>query len=485
MTGGCLPPSCKVGFDLALKRRRFNPARIVEPELSSNSASATIAVHPALPAGSSRITDSQPIIRIRRLTKTFKIYPTRWGRLAEWLTLSHSLRHQTFVALHDIGFEVRPGESLGIIGVNGSGKSTLLKILSGAMYATSGSMEIRGRVLSLLELGTGLNTELTGRQNVINSAQLLGFPADYAHRRLGEIELFAELGEFFDRPVRLYSSGMLVRLSFSMFACFDPEIFIVDEALSVGDVFFQQKCVKRIEQMLASGVTMLFVSHDTQLVRRLCDRAILLSHGRVEFDGPPDECVTRYYSRLAPDAPVVHDGIAIKAAGPIVHGRSGLLEHDILRNARSRHGTRELELLAATIQDDRGNHTLSVMQSQTIMIRLLLSARRRMQHPSAGLHLFDRLGNLVFAAGTAQLRTEIPAMVAGEERLVTFRLTLSVQPGEYTLSLGCADLIGPDANVGTFADQCEGLGPITVNVSPGEVARFYGIAQLPMEVQVS
>lgn len=460
-------------------------AAIVEPQFESNSASATIAVDPALRPVDERFTDSNPIVRVSALTKRFKIYPKRWGRLAEWLTLNRSVRHQDFVALQDVSFQVRRGESLGIIGVNGSGKSTLLKILSGAMYATSGEMDVRGRVLSLLELGTGLNAELTGRQNVINSARLLGFPSDYAERRMAQIESFAELGEFFDRPVRLFSSGMLVRLSFSMFACFDPEIFIVDEALSVGDVFFQQKCVKRIEQMLASGVTMLFVSHDMQLVRRLCDRAILLSHGRVEFDGPPDECVTRYYSNSALDLTGAGNKSAAVLSSPLAHKRADLFEHDILRAARSRHGTRELELQAATIQNEGGTYTQSVMQSQVVVIRLLLRASRDMQRPSAGLHLFDRLGNLVFAAGTAQLRQDILPMAEGDERLVTFRLTLSVQPGEYTLSLGCAELRNDDSDVAPVTDQYEGIGPIAVHAPQGQLSSFYGIANLPMEAFVS
>lgn len=468
-----------------LPRPRWHTS-IVEPEFASNSASATLAVDPAPLKREAPTPDSPPIIRVRDLSKKFKIYPTRWGRLAEWLSVNRLVRHQDFHALESIAFDVRRGESLGIIGVNGSGKSTLLKILSGAMYPTSGEVQVRGRVLSLLELGTGLNAELTGRQNVINSARLLGFPADYADQRMGQIETFAELDEFFDRPVRLYSSGMLVRLSFSMFACFDPETFIIDEALSVGDVFFQQKCVKRIEQMLASGVTMLFVSHDMQLVRRLCDRAILLSHGRMEFDGPPDECVTRYYSRSASlTNPLAAEAQTATTSCAVAHDRNALLEHDVLRSARSRHGTRELEMLAATIQEENGGHTMSVLQSKPVTIRILIRANQAIARPSAGLHLFDRLGNLVFAAGTAQLRQDIPPMSSGQERLVTFRLTLAVQPGEYTLSVGCADLKGLDPNVGVFADQCEGLGPIAVHARQGELAAFYGIAQLPMEAEVS
>lgn len=455
----------------------------METVVERNSPSERVAVGPA--PGPRDATPSGPIVSVRGLGKRFKIYDEQWGRLVEWISLGRAVRHQDFLALQDVSFDVGRGESLGIIGVNGSGKSTLLKILSGAMYPTSGDVEVRGRVLSLLELGTGLNMELSGRQNVINSARLLGFPAEYAAERMEQIEAFAELVEFFDRPARLYSSGMLVRLSFSMFACFNPEIFIVDEALSVGDVFFQQKCVKRIEQMLESGVTMLFVSHDMQLVRRLCDRAILLSHGRLEFDGPPDECVTRYYSRSALPVPPAEKRQPAAPAPTMPGDRAGLFENDVLRTARSRHGDRALELLAATIEDEAGAHTMSLMQSQVITIRLLIRARQAAQHPSAGLHLYDRLGNLVFAAGTAQLRQDMPPMATGDERLVTFHLTLAVQPGEYTLSLGCAELPAADADVGVFADQCEGIGPITVHVPQGETARFYGIAQLPMEVRVS
>jgi len=424
---------------------------------------------------------ADPIIRVSVLSKKFRIYPTRWGRLVEWLTLGRAQRHEDFWALRDIGFDLARGRSLGIIGVNGSGKSTLLKILSGTMYASEGTFDVRGRVLSLLELGTGLNSELTGRQNVINSARLLAFPPGYASQRMGQIESFAELGEFFDRPVRLYSSGMLVRLSFSMFACFDPEIFIVDEALSVGDVFFQQKCVRRIEQMLASGVTMLFVSHDMQLVRRLCDRAILLSHGRVEFDGPPDESVSRYYSQSA-SAGTIEAPTPARLSNQDGDDRASLLSDDILRGARSRYGAGGLRLVAATLKDDAGRHTMTLQRMGTATIRVLLRAVTDFQRPSVGIHLYDRLGNLVFAAGTAHLGVTIPPMRAGEERVITLRLTFSVQAGEYTLSIGCSAVPPPGApDVSELEDQCEGLGPIGVAPWPGSPPPFHGIAALPME----
>ena len=300
-----------------------------------------------------------------------------------------------------------------------------------------------------------------------------------------EIESFAELGEFFDRPVKLYSSGMMVRLGFSMFACFEPEVFIVDEALSVGDVFFQQKCVRRIEQMLAAGTTMLFVSHDMHLVRRLCNRAILLSHGRVEFEGAPEECVARYYSRVGNESkettgPI--DGPALRTSFP--RGRDDLLAHDILRGARSRHGAGGLRMRAATFQNESGAHTLSLRQMETATIRILLAASEPFPRPSAGLHLFDRLGNLVFAAGTQHVGATLPPLGAQEEQLVTLRLKFSVQPGEYTLSLGCSAVPPSGPDVGVLEDQCEGLGPIAVHPMSDGTPPFHGIAQLPMEVEL-
>ena len=238
------------------------------------------------------------VISADKLGKRFRIYKKPADRLWEWLRLKRNV-HTAFWAVRDVSFEVRRGQCLGIIGANGSGKSTLLKMLTGAMMPTEGSYHVEGRVLSLIELGTGLNPNLTGRQNIHNAAALLGFPPTYAKEKMPEIEAFADLGDFFDRPTMLYSSGMRVRLAFAMFACFRPEVFMVDEALSVGDVFFQQKCAVRLRELLDSGMTMLFVSHDQGAVLNLCDEAIVLSKGRPIFRGKPEEAVSRYSAALA------------------------------------------------------------------------------------------------------------------------------------------------------------------------------------------
>jgi len=249
---------------------------------------------------------AEVMVEVAGLGKRFRIYPRPSLRLLEWATLGRAVRHEAFWALRDVSFTVKRGESLGVIGVNGSGKSTLLKILTGAMYPTEGAASVTGRVLSLLELGTGLNLDLTGRQNVVNSGRLLNFPPDDVSARLGQIEAFADLGEFFDRPVRLYSSGMLVRLVFAMFACMDPDVFIVDEALSVGDISFQQKCATRLRQMQQAGTTMLFVSHDLAAVEQLCDRVMVLHGGRVRHLGDKAAGIRVYYALSGASQARVH-----------------------------------------------------------------------------------------------------------------------------------------------------------------------------------
>ena len=232
-------------------------------------------------------------IDIRGLSKRYKIYPNPRARLLEWLSFGQTIRHTDFWALRDFNLQVRPGECVGIVGPNGAGKSTLLKLLSQTLSPTSGSFSIQGKVLSLLELGTGFNAELTGRQNVIETASLLGFPEGYVRERMDDIAAFSNLGDFLDRPLKTYSSGMTVRLAFSMFVFLKPDVFIIDEALAVGDIGFQRACYKKIEEMLANGVTCLMVTHDLNAVVQFCDRAVMLVEGQKVFEGIPREAINR------------------------------------------------------------------------------------------------------------------------------------------------------------------------------------------------
>jgi ABC-type polysaccharide/polyol phosphate transport system ATPase subunit len=238
---------------------------------------------------------SDVVVQVNNLSKCFKIYRSPWSRALEWASYGRRICHKDFWALKGISFEVKRGECLGIIGPNGAGKSTLLKILTRSLYPTQGTFEIGGNVLSLLELGTGFNAELTGRQNIYRSSQLLGFPKDYVSERLQDMQEFAEIGDFFDRPIKIYSSGMYVRLAFSMFVFLKPEVLIVDEALAVGDIFFQQKCHARMQELMDRQTAIILVSHDMPVIERYSTRTLLLDQGRCLFLGQPNEAVQRYY----------------------------------------------------------------------------------------------------------------------------------------------------------------------------------------------
>jgi lipopolysaccharide transport system ATP-binding protein len=237
-------------------------------------------------------------IRVNNLGKAYKQYPTRWSRLAEWVLPFLGLRHQLSWVLKDINFRVEPGEAVGIIGVNGAGKSTLLKLITGTAQPTTGNVEISGRVAAMLELGMGFHPDFTGRQNVFMAGQLLGLNVEEITALMPEIEAFAEIGDYIDQPVRVYSSGMQVRLAFSVATAVRPDILIVDEALSVGDAYFQAKCYQRISQFKDQGTTLLLVTHSTGDVVKHCGRAIMLKNGRVEMDSSSRAVTNRYLDEL-------------------------------------------------------------------------------------------------------------------------------------------------------------------------------------------
>lgn len=427
-------------------------------------------------------TPHRPIaVRVEGLGKRFKIYRRPIDRVLEWLGAGK--RHAEHWAVRGVSFQVERGGCLGIIGANGSGKSTLLKMISRALHPTEGSFRVEGRVLSLIELGTGLNPHLTGRANVYNAAALLGFPANFAREKIGEIEAFADLAEFFDRPVILYSTGMRVRLAFSMFACFRPEVLIVDEALSVGDVFFQQKCATRIQELLDDGMTMIFVSHDQGAVLNLCDTAILLEKGAVTFSGDPAEALHRYTASLskkpkfaprkaAEPAPAVETPAVLK--GDVL----GQRKHDQIGNGDAR-------VVAVRVADRSNRDTLQAMMGETLRIEVLIEAVRPLRTPRVGMHFYDRFGNLVFAAGTYQLGHALPDLAPGERLIVRADVTLDLHPGEYTFGVGASIPSEENPEHGIVCDRVMQLGPVAVVQDKSRPRPFFGMAKLPMKVSHS
>ncbi len=456
------------------------------------------------------MTNPEPIIHVENLTKTYRIWAKPSARLQSpfvegvgnlfpkksrprrALGALAARGYRDFHALHDVSFTVRRGEATGIIGRNGSGKSTLLQLIAGTLTPTSGRCEVHGRVAALLELGSGFNPDFTGRENVFLNGSIFGLTKSEMEVRFDEIAAFADIGDFIEQPVKTYSSGMMVRLAFAVGLAMDPEILIVDEALSVGDVFFQQKCFRRLHEIMESGVTLLFVSHDMEAVRNLCDQVLLLNEGRLDFLGAPDETVSRYYAlfgrpleaRVHPSAPAAPSAPTVAApVAPDV--RAALREHNLLPAAKSRHGDRHVELVAATVENEHGAPSLRVEMTRVATLRVLLRANGPIADPSTGFNIYDRMSNLVFAAGTRQLGVLLPPMQAGEERLVTFRLTCNLQPGEYTFSIETGEPSAEGPNFGCLHDKHEGLGPLTIHYDHDHTWPFYGIARLPLEVSVS
>src|SRR5690554_2638238 len=276
-------------------------------------------------------------IIVAGLGKAYRQYPTRWSRLAEWLT-PWTTRHQLRWVLQDVNFQVNPGEALGIIGVNGAGKSTLLKMITGTTQPTAGSIRLEGRVAASLELGMGFHPEFTGRQNVFMAGQLLGRSMEELQRLMPSIEAFAEIGEYMDQPVRTYSSGMQMRLAFSVATASRPDILIVDEALSVGDAYFQHKSFDRIREFRKAGTSLLIVSHDRQAIQTICDRALLLDKGRVALEGAPEE-VMDFFSAM------------------IAEREQSTIRQERLPNNRIRtiSGTGEASIADAALLNDQGN----------------------------------------------------------------------------------------------------------------------------------
>jgi lipopolysaccharide transport system ATP-binding protein len=414
-----------------------------------------------------------------------RLFPKSSGPHAA-LSRAAETGYRDFHALHDLTLDVRRGQATGIIGRNGSGKSTLLQLITGILQPTTGTLAVRGRVSALLELGSGFNPEFTGRENVYLNGAIFGLGRTQIDAQFADIAAFADIGEFIDEPVKTYSSGMMMRLAFAVAVSVQPDILIVDEALSVGDVFFQQKCFKRLHEILGRGVTLLFVSHDMEAVRNLCEQVLLLDQGRPVFLGPPDDAVSRYYTLFGRRAAgPANDGTPAPAAPVDAAAAKDMLAHNLLPLAKARHGDRPLEIVALDFRNEHGAPSLMVEMTRTATLRALIRANEPIADPGVGIDLYDRMNNLVFAAGTRQLRVPVKSMQAGEERIFTFRITCNLQPGQYTFGFAAGETSAEGPNFGVFHDRLQGIGPLVVHYEHNHTWPFYGIARLPLEIIVT
>ena len=356
-------------------------------------------------------------LRVQGLGKAYKRYAHKSGRFAEWLGLG--TRHELNWVLRDVSFDVAPGDAVGIVGANGAGKSTLLKIISGTTRATTGLFDAGGRIAALLELGIGFHSEFTGRQNVYMAGSILGLPGEQVDALFGAIVDFAEIGDYIDQPVRTYSSGMQVRLAFSVATAVRPDILIVDEALSVGDTYFQHKSFDRIRRFRDEGTTLLFVSHSPGAVKTLCNRAILLNRGMLLRDDVPD-AVLDYYNALVAARSAEYEIRQAEIEGAGKATRSGTFEAVI----------EKVELLVG------GKTTRTLRAGEAAAIRVDMVAHKALPDLTVGLLIRDRLGNDVFGTNTFHLGTMRNGTPSGGREVVQFVFPrLALGAGSYSISV--------------------------------------------------
>ena len=376
------------------------------------------------------------VISVQHLSKMYKLYDKPSDRLKESLGLSRKKKYREHYALHDVNFNIHEGECVGIIGVNGSGKSTILKIITGVLAPTTGEVKVNGRISALLELGAGFNMEYSGLENVYLNGTMIGFSEEEIDAKLDDILAFADIGDYIHQPVKTYSSGMFVRLAFAVDINIDPEILIVDEALSVGDVFFQAKCYHKFEEFKKQGKTILFVTHDLSSVSKYCDRVILLNKGVKLDEGSPKEMVDLYKQLLVGQEPVKQktDGgedLAKAAVASISH------EHFLPNPNTLEYGDKQAEIVDFAIKDDKGMFTNTIEKGSTFQILMKVRFNEQIQEPIMAYTFKNIRGTELTGTNTLFEKAEVPEPAPGGCCTVTFTQKMDLQGGEYLLSFGC------------------------------------------------
>ena len=371
--------------------------------------------------------DKNIAIRVDNVSKIYRLYNKPSDRLKEALGFTKEKRYREHRALDQVSFDVHRGETVGIIGTNGSGKSTILKIITGVLQSTTGNVEVNGRISALLELGAGFNMEYTGVENVYLNGTMLGFTEEEIEERLPEILKFADIGEFVNQPVKTYSSGMFVRLAFAVAINIDPEILIVDEALSVGDVFFQAKCYHKFEEFKKQGKTILFVSHDLSSISKYCDRVVLLNQGVKVDEGTPKAMVDLYKRFL------VH-----QEGEPEKHiAREGEWRSKIQVNPNLlEYGEKLAEIIDFAVADKNGKLTNTIEKGSTCTFKMKIEFHKDLQEPIVAFTIKDMKGTEITGTNTMYEKIEVPAKKDTVVE-VSFTQKMDLQGGSYLLSFGC------------------------------------------------
>lgn len=381
---------------------------------------------------------SETAIRVTDVTKIYKLYDNPKDRLKESLGLTRKKCYQEHYALNHINFEVAKGETVGIIGTNGSGKSTMLKLITGVLTPSAGEIQVDGRISALLELGAGFDMEYTGIENVYLNGTMIGFSRSEIDEKMQDILDFADIGDFVYQPVKSYSSGMFVRLAFAVAINIDPEILIVDEALSVGDVFFQAKCYRKFEEFKKQGKTILFVSHDLGSITKYCDRAILLNKGQKIFEGTPKETVDIYKKVLVHQFDPSELETDADANDITKFSRDKDWKKSIQVNPELiEYGEKSAEIVDYAVLDENHLITNTIMKGTVFSVRMKIKAHGEVKEPIFAFTIKNLQGIELTGTNTTYEKVPVPPMKPGDVREVTFTQRLDLQGGEYLISLGC------------------------------------------------
>ncbi len=381
-------------------------------------------------------------IALEGISKAYRIYSHPRHRLMEALWRGRRRYHEEFWALRDVTFRIPAGTTTGVIGMNGSGKSTLLQVIAGILQPTAGTVAIEGRVASLLELGAGFNPDFSGRDNVVMNGAIMGFSPEDMTRRLPEIEQFAEIGEFIDQPVKTYSSGMFVRLAFAAAIHIDPDILLIDEALAVGDVMFQHRCIRKIREIQQRGKTILFVSHDINAVKSICSQAVFLDGGRVAALGDAEQVASQYHAHVAmlesrradPASPVLPEQPSAPAprvlfrADPVFESRTSLF----------RHGSGQARIRNVELLDGSERAVSAAAFDQEIVLRVHVEFLADVESYILGFFFRDRTGTDLVGTNTLEEGVSLPARCAGGTLVVDFRQRVPLARGTYSVTVGLA-----------------------------------------------
>lgn len=376
----------------------------------------------------------QPAIQVSNLKKVYKLYDKPSDRFKEAFGLAKN-KHKEHYALNGINLEIFQGETVGIIGTNGSGKSTILKIITGVLNPTEGEVKVNGRISALLELGAGFNMEYNGIENVYLNGTMMGFSQKEIDQKLPEILKFADIGDYVYQPVKTYSSGMFVRLAFAVAINIEPEILIVDEALSVGDVFFQAKCYHKFEEFKKLGKTIVFVSHDLSSISKYCDRVYLLNQGNLLGEGKPKEMIDAFKQVLVGQYEIKDSG------------EENALPESVLNPELLEYGTKQAEITEFYITDDKNVKTTAVIKGSSFTIHVKVQFHERIVAPIFAFSFKNVKGTEITGTNTMIEKAFLEPVEAGNVKNVTFTQKMSLQGGEYLLSLGVTGYVGNDFQV--------------------------------------